>query len=103
MRTKLVDKHGYNWQVVKRSRRTAMIVLQKPAQTGCKYYRTRQIAVLPLPTSRFLERHVIFALMRPFQVVPCNVLGAEVSKMFFAEAYEVIETFLLDALAPPSA
>ena len=81
MRAKLDQISGNNWQTASYSRRSAMVMLEQPTQAGCKYNVTRQIAVLPLPTSCFLEGHVILGLMRPFRVVPGDIHAGQEARL----------------------
>jgi len=81
-----------------RSGRPAMIMLEKPAQAGCKNHRTRQISLFPLLVSHFLQRFIILALMRSLLIVPSNVFRAEIAKILFTKADKIIEALLLYAL-----
>ena len=101
MLVELNDNLRFKLEGAARSCRSAMIVLQKPAQARCKNNFPCQISILPLPGSQLIQRFVILALMRTFKIVPSNVFSAEIAQMFLANLDKMIETFLLDALHKP--
>jgi len=98
MRARLNQNLGEDWRAVTNSRRSAVVAVQQAAQAGCRNYRTGFVRVFPLPNTPFCHRYVAYALVRSFRVVIINVASRNVTQMFLAEAHEMIQCFLLDAL-----
>ena len=98
MTAKLNYKPVYRTPAATKSRRSAVVTIQQTAQAGYIYYVFRQISLFPLPTPRFLKRHIALSLMWPFRVVPGTVFGTDVPQMILPKADEMIQGFLLNAL-----